>query len=428
MALTAFWLRFAPRQFARGRDYEVSCAVPLAAPLATAFTILAEGALRAGHATSDAVWQFAALSPEGPVVLARCDFEVREGARARVIWALALPLDYVQSNGFALAALVEHFAALEGDAAQLPEPPQLKAKRAKTVSPEATTLLAKYIESGSVRVAAEVASALELFCQMLELLPPGDRLRVSFSTAAGQGRTLEVDPGAPAPAALSAGDEARAIANLWSMFRYGVAGPVQRDLSLTRNPVDWLRSMLATDDVPAKFRGLSKLVLERLDASQHATTFALLRRALELQLMGMPARAAAQALAQLEAEGYLGADSGTPPIWIARLAVELHLLAHLPAALLQKVLRPGSLAFLISALQRPSSSARVQCWVAALERPGQLDAAARRELLAACGTAWRDLVGTRRRSFGHADLARSIALLALYEHCRGMPVRPGAIS
>jgi hypothetical protein len=430
MALTASWLRFAPRQFARGRDYEVSCTTLLAAPVATAFTIMAEGALRAGSTTSDAVWQFAALSPEGPVVLARCDFEVREGARARVIWALALPLDYLQSSSFALYSLVEHFAALGGDAGgdAAPEPPALKAQRVKTVAPEATTLLAKYIEAGSVRVAADMALALKLFCQTLELLPPGDRLRVSFSTAAGLGRTFEVDPAAVAPEALVAGEEARAIATLWSMFRYGVAAPVQRDLSLTRNPVEWLRAMLATDDVPAKFRGLSKLVLERLDPPQHATTFALLRRALELQLMHMSAQLAARALARLEAEGYFGPDYGTPPIWIARLAVELNLLTHLPPALVQKILRPGSLAFLLSALQRPSSSARVQCWVAALQRPGLLDAAARRELLAACGTAWRDLVGSRRRAFGHADLARSVALLALYEHCRGAPARAGASS
>jgi hypothetical protein len=428
MALTAFWLRFAPRQFARGRDYEVSCGTPLAAPVATAFTILAEGALRAGSITSETVWQFAALSAEGPVVLARCDFEAREGARARVIWALALPLDYLLSSNFSLYSLVEHFAGLEGDAAQLPEPPSLEAQRAKAVAPEATTLLAKYIEAGSVRVAAEVSLAVKLFCQTLELLPPGDRLRVSFSTAAGQGRTFEVDPAAVPAEALMAGEEARAIANLWTMFRYGVAAPVQRELSLTRNPVDWLRSMLATDDVPAKFRGLSKLVLERLDPPQHATTFALLRRALELQLMRMPTKPAAQALAQLESAGYLGADYGTPPIWIARLAVELNLLTHLPPALAKKVLRPGSLAFLLNALQRPSSSARVQCWVAALQRPGLLDATARRELLAACGTAWRDLVGTRRRTFGHADLARSVALLALYEHCRGASAKPGASS
>jgi hypothetical protein len=216
---------------------------------------------------------------------------------------------------------------------------------------------------------------------------------------------------------------------LWSIFRYGVAAPVQRELSLTRNPVDWICSMLATEDVPAKFRGLSKLVAERLGSTQHVTTFAILRRALELQLMRIPAHTAAQALAQLEADGYLSADYGTPPIWIARLAVELNLLAHLPPALLQKVLRPAALAFLLNALQRPSSSARVQCWVAALQRPALFDAAARTELLSACGPLWRDLVSSRRRAFGHADLARSVALLALYEQCRGpsgMDTRSGA--
>jgi len=431
MALTAFWLRFAPRQFARGRDYEVSCATPLTAPVATAFTILAEGALRAGNVTSDAVWQFAALSAEGPIVLARSDFEAREGGRARVIWALALPLEYLQSSNFALYALLEHFAGLERDTA-LPEPLALSAQRAKAAAPQRTTqsttqstmLLAKYIESGSVRVAAEVPVALALFCQTLEMLPPGDRLRASFSTTPGQGRTFEVEPSAPAAESLVVGEEARGIAALWSIFRYGVTAPMQRELSLTRNPVDWICSMLATEDVAVKFRGLSKLVVERLEPTQHATTFAILRRALELQLMRIPAEVAARALAQLQADGYLGADYGTPPIWIARLAVELNLLTHLPPTVMQQVLRPGSLAFLLNALQRPSSSARVQCWVAALQRAELFDAAARTELLAACGTTWRDLVSPRRRAFGHADLARSVALLALYEHCRGQSGAP----
>jgi hypothetical protein len=418
MAMTAYWLRFAPRQFARGRDYEASCGVPLAPHMVTAFTILAEGALRAGSMTQDAVWQFAALSSDGPVVLARCDFEERDGARARVIWALALPMEYLRSQGFALYAHVECFAELPPATAQLPEPTELKQQRAKTPAAEATTLLAKYIESGSVRVAAPLAVALKLFSQTLELLPPGDRQRASFSSAAGQGRTFEVDAAAPAPDALTVGEEARAIASLWSIFRYGVAAAVQSELSLTRNPVDWICSMLAADEVAAKFRGLSKLVMERLEAPQRPTAFALLRRALELQLTRSAAPAAARTLAELEADGYLSAESGTPPIWIARLAVELQLLAYLPPSLLQKILRPGALAFLLSALQRPSSSARLQSWVAAMQRPLAFDPAAQRELLAACRTAWRDLSGPRPRAFNHSDLARSLALLSLYEHCR----------
>jgi hypothetical protein len=242
---------------------------------------------------------------------------------------------------------------------------------------------------------------------------------VSFSTAPSQGRTFEVDGGAPALEALASGDEARTIATLWSIYRYGLAASVQRELSLTGNPVDWICRLLASEDVTTKFRGLSKLVLERLEPVQHATAFALLRRALELHLMHIPAKQASLALAQLEAEGYLGADYGTPPIWIARLAVEQRLLAHLPPPLLQKVLRPSALAFLLSTLQRPSSSARLQSWVAALRQPTVVDATARHELLVACGGAWRDLVGARRRPFAHSDLARSVALLALYEHCRG---------
>jgi len=421
MAQTAFWLRFAPRQFARGRDYEVSgAATSLSPQLSSAFAILAEGTLRARGTGTDAVWQFSALSADGPAVLARCDFEERDGARARVIWALAFPVGYLRSNGFALHAFVDRFAALPAAAGSMPPTVELKEQRAALFGTEVTTLLAKYIEAGAVRVSLpDVQQALKLFCQLVELLPPGDRTRVSFSTAAAGARTFELDPAAVSPEALVVGDEARAVANLWSIFRYGVANPVQSELSLTRNPVDWICSLLATEDLAAKFRGLSKLILERLGAPQHATAFALLRRALELQLMRIGAKRAAATLAQLEEEGYLSADHGTPPIWITRLVIELNLMAHVPSALLQKVLRPGSLPFLLDSLQRASTLTRLQCWVAALLRPSSHDAAARRELLQACGEAWRDLLGARRRKFAHGDLARTVALLALYEHCRG---------
>jgi hypothetical protein len=295
---------------------------------------------------------------------------------------------------------------------------------------EVTPLLAKYIEAGVVRVALpDVAHALRVFCQLVELLPPGDRTRVSFSTAAADARTFELDPSAPSPAALMVGDEARAVADLWSIFRYGVAQPAQAELSLTRNPVDWICGLLASEDLAGKFRGLSKLILERLAAPQHSTAFALLRRALELQLMRIDVQRAAATLAQLEGEGYLSADYGTPPIWIARLVVELNLLAHLPPELLKKVLRPGSLQFLLSLLQRASSAARLQCWVGALQKPSGHDATTKRELLQACSDGWRDLLGARRRPLAHGDLARTVALLALYEHCRGtiVPARAGGL-
>lgn len=424
MALTAFWLRFAPRQFARGRDYEVSSGEPSLSPQqSTAFAILAEGALRAAKPSIDTVWQFAALSADGPAVLARCETEERDGARARVIWALALPLEYVRSSSFALHTYVDRFAALPASAGSLPAPIELTQARAAPAGIEVTKLLAKYIEAGTVRVALDATQALKLFCQTLELLPPGDRLRVTFSTAPADARTFEADPAAPAPEALSVGEEARAIANLWSIFRYGVAQPVQGELSLTRNPVEWICSLLATEDVPVKFRGLSKLILEHLDAPQQPTAFALLRRALELQLMRSEPQRAAATLAQLEADGYLGSDYGTPPIWIARLAVELDLMPHLPATLLQKILRPGSLAFLLNSLERTASVRRLQCWLAGLQRAGVADATARRELLQACRDGWRGLLGPQARVFGHGDLARSVALLSLYEQCRGEPQR-----
>ena len=421
MPSTAFWLRFAPRQFARGRDYEVSGAVDSLSPqLASAFAILAEGILRVQAAGADVVWQFAALSADGPAVLARCGFEEREGARARVIWALALPLEYLRSSGFALHACIERFAALPPASGTMPAAVELTQQRTAHSGAELTTALAKYIETGTVRVALpDVPHALKLFCQLVELLPPGDRIRVSFSTAAADPRTFEVDPSAPGPASLAVGEEARAVADLWSIFRYGVAQPVQSELSLTGNPVDWLCGLLVTDDLAGKFRGLSKLILERLAAPQHSTAFTLLRRALELQLLRTDVKLAAATLAQLEAEGFFSADYGTPPIWITRLVVELNLMPHLPPELLKKVLRPGSLSFLLSLLQRAASVARVQSWVAALQRPSGHDAATKRALLQSCSEAWRELLGPRRRPFAQGDLARTVALLALYEHCRG---------
>jgi hypothetical protein len=420
MSLTASWLCFTPRQFTRGRDYEVIGAGGLAPQMSSAFAILAEGALRAHGAGVDPVWQFGSLSPDGPAVLARCAFEEREGARARVIWALALPLEYLRSSGFALYAYVERFVAVPPAAGSMPLAVELKEQRVASLAVDLITLLAKYIEAGTVRVAVtEVQQALRLFCQLVELLPPGDRTRVSFSTAPADARTFEVDPSAPNVDAITVGDEARAVANLWSIFRYGVTQPVQSELSLTRNPVDWICSLLAAEDLAGKFRGLSKLIVERLAATQHATAFAMLRRALELQLMRTDAKRAAATLVTLEEQGHLSAEYGTPPIWIARLVVELNLMAHLPAALLKKVLRPGSLTFLLNLLQRPSSVTRLQGWVAALQRPSSHDAATKRELLRACREGWGDLLGPRRRQFVQGDLARTVALLALYEHCRG---------
>jgi len=410
MSLTGQWLCYLPRAFARRRDYQVLCgAGALTAHLTDAFTVVAEGMLRAQGNGREPTWEYVPLDEEGFVVLCRCAWGLREGVEAPVVWALLLPPDFVLSRHFGLSDLPGRFPGAELDT-EPPAPPDLTRSAPTHPTPAAfPALLAHYLEAGTLTVNLDSPQALRLFTTLVEALAPRDRLEVSFATVPGSNRALTVDRTAAPPQQAAAVADAVASLELWSLARARLGEEEQQSASL-RDPAGWLCALLPAQKLRASYASLVKEVRAKLAPALHPAALGYLRQSLERRLSQLPAPQAGRVLAGLAEDQLLSSELGVPPMWLARVVLEVNCLEHLSPALLERLLQPDMLPMIIESVQRPSSLARLMSLAAALEvAPRPRDPLRLRD---SCASVRRALL---HQGVSLTTLARAVAVAVLLD-------------
>jgi hypothetical protein len=410
------WLCYRPRAFARGRDYQVFSdkrAIP--AQLTDAFTVVAEGMLKAHDEAGEATWQYV---PLGEVVaLCRCGEADLAGAQSLVVWALLLPPAYVRSGRFGLGRLPDLFPGRELGP-ELPASLDLVRYGVSTpAGPEASGLISRYLETGGVKVNVEPSRALRLFTSVVEALAPTDRLQVSFATAPGSARALAVDAAAPPPEEVPPSVEGLVRLELWRFTRFRLAESEQQNASLRERTAGWLCALLRSHDLRTSYAGLLNEVRTHLNTRLQDVAYGYLRRALETRLSELAAPDAAHALTALVEDRLLTGDAGVPPMWLPRIALQNRCLADLSPALLERVLQADVLPMILESVQQAPVVSRVGNLARAVEGRQARDA---RGLRQACAPIIRELLrqvaGTQDALRDDRTLARAFAVLLLRDY------------
>lgn len=436
-SLQGEWLCYRPRAFARGRDYQVFSGTPAAprAQLVDTVTVAAEGMLRTQPGPTEPAWQYLPLGEERSMALCRCAEGELEGARSLVVWALLLPHAYVRSPRFSLSRLPDLFPGPVLDA-QLP--PALDLARvsltpsqgpAHGASNELDALISLYLDAGRAVVALDPAAALRAFTSVVEMLPPRDRLEVSFATAPGSARALGVEAAAPALEEVAASAEGLVRLELWRFNRFRLPDAQLQSASLRERSAGWLCSLLRLADLRTSYAGLMNAARTQLTPGLHEVAFGYVRRALEMRLSELSTPEAAQALTALIEDRLLSADAGVPPMWLPRVALQNQCVAQLSPALLERVLQPDVVPMILESVQRPPAAARIANLAHAVEAAPQMRDG--QGLHQACAPVIREILeqvaaDPRRRALrDDRMLARAFAVLLLHDHA-AQAARPAA--
>lgn len=422
MSLQGEWLCYRPRVFERGRDYQVLAGTQaLSAHLTDAFTVVAEGMLRAQGNLTEPTWQYVPLAEERYIALCRCAEGELSGARSLVVWALLLPHAYIRSPLFSIARVPDLFPGpVLGP--ELPAPLDVaRAAQPAADGPDVTALISRYLDTGSVKVNLDPPAALHWFTSVVEMLPPRDRLEVSFSTAPGSARALAVDAAAPAPEDIPVSVEGLARLELWRFARFPLSEAQLQSASLRDRAAGWLCSLLRSQELRSSYRVLLNGVRSRMAASLHEVAFGYLRRALEMRLSELPPREAGRALTALVEDRLLTSEVGVPPLWLPRVALENRCLADLSPALLERVLQADVLPMILESVQQTPRTARVAGLAHAVENARATRSA--RGLKEACAPLIREVLAQVKESGPRAlsddrTLARALSLLLLHDHAR----------
>jgi hypothetical protein len=219
----ARWVCYLPESYDRGgRNYQpVSRDPAVSREVAGAFGLRAEAVLRARGGSRAPVWQYVWLGQDLPAALMLGSMETREGKAAAVVRGLLLPAGFVTSSRFALDACAREFR--RWDDADWPGAVSLNSLPARNEpSPGALALAAGYMQPGTEELRVNIADsqvACSLFCQVVEMLAPADRLSTSFSTEP-QGRYhLQRDPSGPDSIAPDSAREGRALLLFWDRLK-----------------------------------------------------------------------------------------------------------------------------------------------------------------------------------------------------------------
>lgn len=365
------------------------------------------------------LWQYVGSGEDGPSVLMRATTRIETtGEPAGVIWGLMLPRQYVTSPHFALQACVDVFPP---DDISAPWPAAVDLTNLTAAAPDseaAPQLAAAYAEAGELRVPVPAGqAAVAMLCQLLELLPPGDRAQISFATAPLGLRRVEVDPdvlSAPQPSGA-----ALARLQLWNRIKR-VLDTVDTAASLRQDPETWLTPLLLQSDLPGRVTALLRqLASEDLSAELWQTALAWLRRALEQSLTDRAdCREVTSTLEELCHSGLLARHDIFPPLWPARIALKLQVLGSLTPQTLAQILRPDPaqlLQLVLTGLRRGPAAGKTVDLVAALARA---PASVNRQLFDASEETLTQLCAQPQRLQHDAELATALAVLAMYTHGR----------
>jgi hypothetical protein len=385
----------------------------LTGPVTALFARHVQESLSRMSGTLPPLWQYVCAGSEGPALLSRAAPGAADGAPA-VVWGLVLPSAFVTSSRFALQPCIGLFPADETASTAWPAPVDLSSLPAPAAHSEAAERLAgAYIEAGELRVPpATDQPAVMPLCQLVELLPPADRLEVSFSTAPlGLLRRVEMDPSLP-PGSLPASAES-AQALLWLSGRLRAIDMAAPALSRRLPPEAWLVPLLQGPDLPARVVRLLRLLDDGLPGKLREPIMSWWRKALEQQLAGLGgSREVSATLEELARSTLLARTDLFPPLWAARVAMKLQVLGSLSADTLAQILRPDAVPLLLAGLRQGPADLRTADLVAALAHaPASLG----RRLLEGAGMqTLAQLCAQPEALEDDGELACAIAVLALY--------------
>jgi hypothetical protein len=389
------WLCYWPRDFARGRNYSVLSSDPsiLVATL-DGFTSQAETLLRAQSRGGEPLWRYTWLESEPFVVLLRCSAVGQAGATSNVVWGLLLPKRFLQSPGASLTALLGYFATLDiqSPPSALPLPTQPTENRPSQLI---MNLASRYLESGSLRIAATVPVALQIFCEVVTALAPLDRVQISFTTASISDSSLELDSSAEPPQLIPASPIGLARLRLWGLIGHKIRVLEHyQSASLRERVPSWMTALLREGDLYACYSDLLRIVRDHLEEGQWSAAYADIRRALESRLTEMPRPEGAHALTALERNGLLTMEWGIPPMWLARVVYQNDYFGRLQENFAATLVRHDTFEMLIYWLSQPRRLTRLAQLSRALTRaPLQ---AANSELTEICKAESRRLKGDVR--------------------------------
>lgn len=365
------------------------------------------------------LWQYVSTGDQGPAVLTRATTRIEaDGAPAGVIWGLVLPPQHVTSGRLALEACVDLFPPDELNA---PWPQALDLARLPAAQPASEAALqhaAAYAEHGVLRLPPPAEQPpVAMLCQMLELLPPGDRGPFSFATAPLGLRRVEIDPGTRSAPQSNAGALARLA--LWDRVKR-VLDTVDAATSLRQQPQVWLGPLLRQPDNPQRVIALLRLLdSEALSGELGQTALTGLRRVLEQSLELASPGEVCRTLEELCGAGLFARQDLFPPLWPARVALRLQVLGSLSPQTLAQILRPDPaqlLQLLLTGLRRGPAAEKTVDLLAALARaPSHVN----RQLFAAASLdTLGQLCADPQRLQDDGELATALVVLAMHDQGR----------
>jgi hypothetical protein len=413
------WICYLPRDFARGRDYEVfSEEQAFSARVIDRFTAQAEEMLRVQGRSREPNWEYAPLDPDPVVGFSKCAPAEMGGAQALVVWGLLLPHAFVQSHAFSLKNLPQIFPPAQLSAYSVPAWVELQGAAQPKPSTALANLLSHYLETGVLRVDVDSSLALPLFSRIVEALAPRDRLQVSFATAPDSGNSLEVSSSAPRPKGVAPSLDGLARLDLWRLMQdgrilggYALGEHEFQNASLRERTPGWVYDLLRADDMPGVYARLIFGLRSHLEPRLHEAALAYLRRALERRLIELPNAEAARCLDSLDRAGLLTRELGVPPLWLPRIVLQMDFLGKLSPSLVEKVLHPDAVPMLLDSVQRPPSLTRLGHLARAL-----LVAPKTREPPALLRSCVRNIQEILEQGLSDHTLARATAILLLHEY------------
>jgi hypothetical protein len=424
VSVAAPWLLYRPRAFARGRDYGVvtrEAAVP--ARVSDEFIAVAERSL-ALHGGSEAeVWQYTPIAAADSAILSRCSLAERGGAHSPVVWGLLLPQELLHGIELPLLACARQFPAGTGDEGTFPVHLLVNgSSSAEPPDPLSMRLFAHYVETGKLRVSLEHERALALFCQIVEWLPPRDRLEVSFSTAEAGLCSLEVQEASPPPSDISFSHDGLARIYLWRTLKgRAEAGQWASAASVRRRAEAWLGDAPGPAALKSRYAALVTAMHECPDARVRSAGLRYVRIGLQNHIRRLGAPVAGALLDSLSHAGLLGPEYDVPPAWLAGVVFRKNCLHRVTRETKHRVLRGDVLQLLTKGISPEVESSepplgRLDNFVRALDDlgPGKET----RPLLEACRSAREELLvqGITERS-----LARAIAVAIVESRLGGSP-------
>jgi hypothetical protein len=328
------------------------------------------------------------------------------------VWGLVLPQAYLALPRLALQSLLAHFPAVVGGA--WPAPVLLGAAVPAEPGAAALGLAAAYIEKAGQPLRGVPAPGTSppeaLLCQLVELLPPADRLQTSFATALLGTRQVEVDPALPKGKGPQGSLAAQARLLLWrTLARTGTSLPPS--VSLRQPPESWLQPVLPLSDLAPLLKQLfGQIAGAQVSGELREAASDELLSALERRIAQAGSHDTAALLDSLYRNGLFGTDGPFALLWPARMAVEARALGYLSPSTLAATFLPEAVPLLLNMDDGPAGARTLDLMTALAHLPPE---AARRLRTPALQERLAELSALPRLE-KEGDLAAALAALALY--------------